>query len=175
MERGNRVFRVARKNIIFDDRLNEAWNKSSGGRLTVVEFLIQAAHFVTGLDMQLHDWNRNISEGEEEPVLAVLSNPQYIHEPPPLIPILPVSVQPLQPAFNEPPPLVYFQPLLSAANQPADIQLPGRTPSPPANSPLPPRFNFPAIPDEVRDLFAQLGDDPPTVRNIVHRKYENVQ
>lgn len=39
LERQGRVFRIAKKNVIFNLRLNEAWDKLADGRFTFAEFL----------------------------------------------------------------------------------------------------------------------------------------
>ncbi|XP_050304846.1 uncharacterized protein LOC126742259 [Anthonomus grandis grandis] len=95
LEQHPNVYRIARKNVVFDARLNQAWDKLSDGRFTVGDFLRQAVHFVDGIDGQLHQWNQEVpTEEEEEAVVVPLDHlhrllmPAPIAQPPRNVPIL---------------------------------------------------------------------------------------
>lgn len=177
MERGpdDRVFRVAKKNVLFNSRLNEAWDKLSDGRFTTRDFLRQAVHILEGLDRQLHDWNANIAADEEEPVLALLQPPILVSTRPapvpiafpPLIPFAPyqapIAPPPIPIPLNnpplllplEPPPLIYFQREFPVI------------PSPPPSSLLPPPPSLsppPAIPPiQLSPLPSPSHSPPPSL------------
>ncbi|XP_030745880.1 uncharacterized protein LOC115874745 [Sitophilus oryzae] len=193
LERNATVFRIARKNIFFNARLNLAWDKLDDGRFSMADFLRHSVHLVERLDRQINEWNGDVQDvlDIEDPVPEpiqplnldpILQNPHLLepnNSPPPLI-----FFQPQQNVPASPPPLVYFNvdppvrvpsPILPLPNRPVDppqdLENVG-PPSPPQivqNRTPPPAFQFPPIPEEIGILFAAFDNEDNFHRIVEHR------
>lgn len=132
-----------------------------------------------GLDRQLHQWNEDIVEQEEEHNLAMLPMVD-LNQVGNLAPAddLPLPFQPPRPPtpIADPPPLIYFHRLPNHPPLPhQDLE-----PIPPPQPMLAnddddedlPIYNFPPIPENVARAFARFDeDDDPVIEEDVIRKY----
>ncbi|XP_050311359.1 histone-lysine N-methyltransferase 2D-like [Anthonomus grandis grandis] len=184
LEQHPNVYRIARKNVVFDARLNQAWDKLSDGRFTVGDFLRQAVYFVDGIDGQLHQWNQEVPAEEEAIVVPLdqlhrLLMPAPIAQPPRNVPILlhqhrallqePPSLNPLPRARMPLPPLVSIPilPLVRPLSPPPLVPILQNLPPPPQILELqPPRSpsddpSSPDFPDSPPPPSPGLPASPP--------------
>lgn len=137
--------------------------------------LRHAVHFVDGLDRQLFQWNEDIPNQEEEPILPIMPmlDPHLVDNLAPAEPLLvPLPVEerqfpplnlplqfqpPIPPVLNEPPPLIYFH---RVPNPPSPPHL-HLEPIPPPQSPdvIPNRSPSPPLDDDLVD--APLSPEHP--------------
>ncbi|XP_030745753.1 uncharacterized protein LOC115874674 [Sitophilus oryzae] len=164
LERQGRVFRVATRNIVFNTRLNEAWDKLEDGRFTIGDFLRQAVHFVANLDEYLEVQHEEDDAPADIPIPAPQAQPVLpLHvpvqnDPPPLIFFQPQGLQgaPVpQPNVPQPPPLIF--------NAPLNLPVPEHPPNPVLQPPPLIFFNAPPNPPEPAHPPNPVLHPPPLI------------